>query len=137
MTASFSANAADGLRISSSGFAPNLDDTANTKNALRMVNCLANIGTEDIRLRGAQTQQKKSIFCTATPGDFNFSTNPTFLSGSAGKLRHKSMYNNPSTFITGIGLHDSTGRLIAVGKLSTPIIKNFGTQVTIKVNLTY
>ena len=137
MTASFSANADDGLRISSSGFAPNLEDNGNPRNALRVVNCLANIGTEDIRLRGAQIQQKKSIFCTASPGQFNFSTNPTFLSGSEGKLRHKSMYSNPNTFITGIGLHDSQGRLIAVGKLSTPISKNFGTQVTIKVNLTY
>tara|TARA_Y100000361_G_C11155802_1_gene344053 strand:- start:74 stop:1384 length:1311 start_codon:yes stop_codon:yes gene_type:complete len=137
ITASFSPESDDGHRISSSGFTPNLFDDGNPKNGLKFVNCLANIGTEDIRMRGIQKQNKKSIFCTAEPGDFNFSLNPTFLSGSEGKLRHKSMHGNPSTFITGIGLHDGNGTLVAVGKLSTPLIKNFGTQVTIKVNLTY
>ena len=137
MTASFSANADDGLRISSSGFAPNLFDDGNPKNALRFVNCLANIGSDDIRLRSSQEQQKVSYFCTVTTNQANFSTNPTFTSGSAGKLRHTSMYSNPNVYITGIGLHDTSGQLVAVAKLSTPIQKNFGSQHTIKVNLTY
>ena len=40
-------------------------------------------------------------------------------------------------YITGLGLHDANGTLLAVAKLSTPIQKNRGTQQTIKVNLTY
>ena len=136
-TASFNASSADGLFRSSSGFAPNLYDEGYPNNALKFVNCLRNIGTEDIRLRGSQEQNKKSFFCTVNPQDCNFSTNATFVSGSEGKLRHKSMYNNPNVYITGIGLHDTNGNLMAVAKMSTPVQKNFGTQTTIKVNLTY
>ena len=64
-------------------------------------------------------------------------SNGTFISGSEGKLRHKSMYGNPTTYITGLGLHDENGTLVAVAKLSTPIQKNRGVQQTIKINLTY
>ena len=137
ITASYSSNYGDGLFRSSSGFAPNLHDDGNPKNALRFANCLRTIGTNDIRLRGSQEQNKKSFFCTVQPGECNFSTNLSFISGSEGKLRHKSMFNNPNVYITGVGLHSSDGTLLAVSKLSTPIQKNFGTQTTIKVNLTY
>tara|TARA_Y100000592_G_scaffold100077_1_gene178523 strand:- start:988 stop:2265 length:1278 start_codon:yes stop_codon:yes gene_type:complete len=139
MTASFNAGlTGDGqTHLSHSGFAPNLHDDGNPNNALRMVNCMRFIDTEEQRFRGAQIQNKKSYFLTVPPGACNFSTNPTFVSGSEGKLKHKSMYGNPNVFITTVGLHRGDGRLVAVAKLSTPIIKNFGVQTTIKVNLTY
>lgn len=140
ITASFSANTSNIPFLSASGFAPNLDDSADTKNGIRFVNCLRNIETEDIRLRGTIEQEKRSFFCTVGPKDCNFTNNPTFISSSldgANKLRHKSMRGNPNVFITGMGLHDANGVLLAVAKLSTPVSKNFGTQQTIKVNLTY
>jgi hypothetical protein len=140
-TASFDSNAGVSNVLSnyssSHGFTPNLDNKGNPKNALKFVQCMRNIGSADQRFRSAQIQNKKSYFLTVPPGSCNFSTNPTFVSGSTSKLRHKSMYGNPNVFITTVGLHRADGRLVAVAKLSTPIIKNFGTQATIKVNLTY
>ena len=140
ITASFSAEYDDAAFLSSSGFTPNLFDDGNPKNALKFVNCLRNIDDEDIRLRSSQEQEKRSYFCTVLPNQCNFSTNPTFISGSTtnpGLIRHASMRLNPTVYITGLGLHHSDGTLLAVAKLSTPIQKNFGTQQTIKVNLTY
>lgn len=137
MTASFDAKGASATFRSASGFAPNLNDTANPKNALKLVNCLRNIGTNDIRLRSSQEQEKLSYYCTVMTDQCNFTTNGTFTSGSQGKMRHKSMYSNPNVYITGVGLHNAEGVLMAVAKLSTPILKNFGSQHTIKVNLTY
>jgi len=142
ITSSFSANSADANRISSSGFAPNLYNDGNPENALRMINCLANVGTEDQRLRSSQVQNKASYYCRVRPTQCNFSTNPTFVSASndtnvGAKIRHKSMFGNPNVFITAIGLHRSDGRLVAIAKLSTPIKKNFGSEATVKVNLTY
>ena len=139
MTASFGTTfSGEGqTHLTHSGFAPNLDNTANCNNALRLVNCLRGANTEEQRFRSAQIQNKKSYFLTVPPESCNFSTNGTFVSGSQGKLRHKSMYGNPNVFITTVGLHRSDGVLIAVAKLSTPVIKNFGVQTTIKVNLTY
>ena len=140
ITASFSANSSDTTFISSSGFAPNLNDGGDAQNGVRFVNCLRTIGDEDIRLRGSVEQDKRSYFCTVGPRQCNFTNNPTFISASAdgsNALRHKSMRGNPNVYITGIGLHSADGSLLAVAKLSTPIQKNFGTQQTIKVNLTY
>tara|TARA_Y100000004_G_scaffold101182_1_gene113443 strand:+ start:231 stop:1544 length:1314 start_codon:yes stop_codon:yes gene_type:complete len=140
ITASFSADGTDENFLTSSGFAPNLNDSADCKNGVRFVNCLRQIGSQDIRLRGSLEQDKRSYFCTVGPRQCNFTNNPTFLSQSldgSNKLRHKSMYGNPNVYITGLGLHDASGQLLAVAKLSTPIQKNYGTQQTIKVNLTY
>jgi len=47
------------------------------------------------------------------------------------------MMGNPSTFITGIGLYNSTGQLLATARLSSPLKKNFASEATIKVKLTY
>ena len=142
ITSSFSSNAANSHRISSSGFAPNLFNDGNPQNALRMINCMANIGSEDLRLRSSQVQNKSSYYCRVKPTSCNFSTNPTFVSSSndpliGTKMRHKSMFGNPNVFITAIGLHRTDGRLVAIAKLSTPIKKNFGSEATVKVNLTY
>lgn len=140
ITASFSANTSDTAFITASGFAPNLNNNADCKNGIRFVNCLRQIGTQDIRLRGALEQDKRSYFCTVTPSQCNFTNNPTFISASAdgsNVLRHTSMFGNTTVYITGLGLHDANGTLLAVAKLSTPIQKNRGTQQTIKVNLTY
>ena len=137
MTASFDTNLSANSFLTSSGLAPNLFNNGNPQNALKFVNCMRLANTEEQRFRSAQYQNKKSYFLTVPPGSCNFTTNPTFTSGSDGKLRHKSMYGNPSVFISTVGLHRADGRLVAVAKLSTPIIKNFGTQATVKVNLTY
>jgi len=63
--------------------------------------------------------------------------NPTFASGSTNKIRHSSMIGNPQTFITEVGLYNDSSELLAVGKLSAPVQKNYGTEATIKVKLTY
>ena len=65
------------------------------------------------------------------------SSNPTFVSGSKRKLLNKGMMGNPTTFITGVGLYNSAGQLLAIAKLSSPLKKNFASEATIKVKLTY
>ena len=67
----------------------------------------------------------------------NFSNNPTFVSGSLNELRHTSMKGNPTTFIGQVQLFNSAGDIVAVGNLSTPLKKNFSSEATIKVKLTY
>ena len=67
----------------------------------------------------------------------NFSNNPTFVSGSLNELRQKTMRGNPTTFITQVQLYNNAGDMVAVGSLSTPLKKNFSSEATIKVKLTY
>jgi hypothetical protein len=67
----------------------------------------------------------------------NFSNNPTFVSGSLNELRQEKMKGNPNTFITSVQLYNDAGDMVAVGNLSTPLKKNFSSEATIKVKLTY
>jgi hypothetical protein len=124
-------------RYSSSGFAPNLTDTGNAYNALRFVNCMANFEGTTLRLRSEEDQTQENYFCRIKATEYNFSANPTFTSGSKNKIRNLDMHGNPQTFITGCGLYNSAGQLLAIAKLSAPLKKNFASEATIKVKLTY
>ena len=76
-------------------------------------------------------------FVRATNKNFNFSNNPTFVTGSTGTFLHASMLRNPSVYITTIGMYDERNRLLAVAKLSKPLLKSFNREALIKVKLDY
>lgn len=76
-------------------------------------------------------------FVRVTNQSFNFSNNPTFVSGSSGVFRHASMLRNPSVYVTTIGMYDDNNRLLAVAKLSKPLLKSFNREALIKVKLDY
>ena len=90
-----------------------------------------------ITLRSEEEQTIVSHFCYARPRDFNFSSNPTFTTGSDTQLIHDEFFGDPQTFITTVGLMDAGDNPVAVARLSQPIKKNYGTMATIKVNLTF
>jgi len=121
---------------SSSGFAPNLTNGGNAQNALRFVNCLQPNGTY-MKFRSEEDQVSVSYFCRVKSQQMNFSNNPTFVSGSFNELIHRSMWGNPTVYVTGVGLYNAQGQLVAISKLSTPLQKNFASEATIKVKLTY
>jgi len=76
-------------------------------------------------------------FVRVTNKQFNFSNNPTFVTGSTGTFLHASMLRNPSVYVTTIGLYDDRNRLVAVAKLSRPLLKSFNREALIKVKLDY
>ena len=120
------------------GFAIYGSGTVNEQNALRFANCLRHVGgVNTLRLRSEEDATQENYFCRIKAQDYNFSANPTFSSGSDHKVRHVSMHGNPQTFITGIGLYNSAGNLLAIAQLSKPLLKNFASEATIKVKLTY
>ena len=109
---------------------------ANSKTALRFVNCLVN-PTAKLTFRDEEDQVSAQYFCRVRSGQMNFSNNPTFVSGSLNELRQTTMKGNPSTFISSVQLYNDSGEMVAVGNLSTPLKKNFSSEATIKVKLTY
>ena len=56
---------------------------------------------------------------------------------SLNELRQTTMKGNPTTFISQVQLYNTAGEMVAVGNLSTPLKKNFSSEATIKVKLTY
>ena len=83
------------------------------------------------------TELNSSIyFCRANHNDFNYSSNPTYLSGS--KLRVKnSTVDDPVSYITTVGLYSADNELLAVAKLSEPLKKDPSTELTLRVRLDY
>ena len=137
MTASFGKRPSiESTFASCSGFAPNLNAKGNPANALRFVNCLQPTGAY-LKFRSEEDQVSTSYFCRVRAKDLNFSNNPTFVSGSSNEMANTDMWGNPNVYISGIGLYGSNGNLVALGKLSTSLKKNFSTEATIKVKLTY
>ena len=76
-------------------------------------------------------------FCRATNQKFNFSNNPTFFTASDGSLTNASFKNDPKAYITTVGLYNATNELLAVSKLSKPILKSFSREAIVKVKLDY
>ena len=118
------------------GFAFSTDTNANEKTALRFVNCLQPVGAK-LSFRDEEDQVSAQYFCRVRSGHANFSNNPTFVSGSENKLRNEKMRGNPQTFITSVQLYNDSQEMVAVANLSTPLKKNFSSEATIKVKLTY
>lgn len=128
--------ATDATAVSQSGFTTSVSQSANQNTALRFLNCLKPNGAK-LDFRDEEDQVSAQYFCRVRSGQMNFSNNPTFVSGSLNELRQKTMRSNPTTFITSVQLYNNAGEMVAVGNLSTPLKKNFQSEATIKVKLTY
>ena len=77
------------------------------------------------------------IFVRARNSEFNYSENPSYISGSTGEVLYPSFINNPQTYITTIGLYNDTNELLAVAKLSRPLLKDFTKEALIRVKLDF
>lgn len=78
----------------------------------------------------------KIYFCRANHSDFNYSSNPTYLSDSKLVVKETST-DSPVSYVTTIGLYSADNELLAVAKLSEPIKKTPDTEVTFRVRLDY
>ena len=116
------------------GFAQDLRTVSAADNANKMRIALQK---GSVTLRSEEQQYIFDHFCRARANEYNLSQNITFWSGSNYKIRHSDMVTNPQVYISEVGLYDSAGSLMAVGKLSSAINKNFSSEAIIKVRLTY
>jgi hypothetical protein len=87
--------------------------------------------------RNEEKVQSTFYFVRAKNGEYNFSNNPSYVTGSNGAFKQSSFANNPKTFITSVGLYNSSQELLSVAKLSKPILKSFSNEVLVKVKLDF
>jgi|1_EtaG_2_1085319.scaffolds.fasta_scaffold20437_2 hypothetical protein len=75
-------------------------------------------------------------YIRANHNDFNYSSNPTYLTGS--KIRVKtSTTEAPISYITTVGMYSADNELLAVAKVSEPIKKTPEVDLTMRVRLDY
>lgn len=87
--------------------------------------------------RSKEYVKSTHYFVRARASQFNFSNNPTFVTGSDGDLAISDFINDPKVYITTIGLYDENKNLLAVAKASKPIQKSFRKETLIEVKLDY
>ena len=75
-------------------------------------------------------------FCRANHNEFNYSSNPTYLSSSKMVIKNTST-DAPVSYITTVGLYSADNELLAVAKLSEPLKKDPTNELTIRVRLDY
>jgi hypothetical protein len=71
-------------------------------------------------------------FCRVNHNEFNYSSNPTYLTGSRIRVKQNSS-DQPMAYISTIGLYSSDNALLAVAKVSEPLKKTTDTDITLRV----
>jgi len=88
-------------------------------------------------LQSQETITSDFIFVRARNAEFNYSTNPSFISGSTGAVLYDDFINSPQTYVTTVGLYNDANELLAVAKLSRPLLKDFTKESLIRVKLDF
>jgi hypothetical protein len=114
-------------------------------NAMKLYTSLSGSATvnsaagDNYGLQARSSEQVKSTyyFVRVKNGDYNYSNNPSFTTGSDGDLAFTTFINDPQTFLTTIGMYNQRRELLAVAKMSQPILKSFTREVLVKVKLDF
>ena len=88
-------------------------------------------------LNSQETITSDYVFVRARNSEFNYTENPSFISGSTGEVIYPYFINNPQTFPTTVGMYNDSNDLIAVAKLSKPIQKDFTKEALVRVKLDF
>ena len=88
----------------------------------------------NFQLNSQETISSDYIFVRIKNQDYNYTTNPSFITGS-GTLIYSNFINSPQTFPTTVGLYNDNNELLAVAKMSKPLTKDFTKEALIRVKL--
>ena len=111
--------------------------TANTdgQNTLKLYKTL--VSGSSFKLNSEETITSDFVFVRSRNAEFNYSTNPSFISGSTGEVIYPFFINNPQVYPTTVGLYNDANELLAVAKLSRPLPKDFTTEALVRVKLDF
>jgi len=116
-----------------------IPDTGLTSNALSNINRglygAMSLGA-NFQLNSEETITSDYIFVRIKNSDFNYTTNPSMISGS-GEFYFPSLVENPQTYITTVGMYNDANELLAVAKLSKPLVKDFTKEALVRVKLDF
>jgi hypothetical protein len=91
---------------------------------------------QDISFNNTTELNSTIHFCRVNHNDFNYSSNPTYLSSSKIVVKNNTL-DAPISYITTVGLYSSDNELLAVAKLSEALKKDPTNEMTIRVRLDY
>jgi hypothetical protein len=88
-------------------------------------------------LNSQETITSDYVFVRARNSEFNYSENPSFISGSTGEVIYDNFINAPQVYMTTVGLYNDSNDLLAVAKMSRPLLKDFTKEALVRVKLDF
>ena len=123
------------LKYSGSSLQSNPSVVPNGYNNAKIYTAIS--GGDSFSLNSQENVTSDYVFIRPQNAEFNYTTNPSFISGSTGQVIYSQFINNPQTYITTVGLYNDTNELLAVAKLSKPLVKDFTKEALIRVKLDF
>lgn len=114
---------------------PSRSSDADGGNISRMFNAISSAAS--FQLNSEETVTSDYVFVRARNSEFNYTENPSFISGSTGDVLYSTFINSPQTYITTVGFYNDTNELLAVAKLSKPLVKDFTKEALVRVKLDF
>ena len=87
--------------------------------------------------RNSEKVTSTHYFVRIKNAEYNFSNNPSYVTGSVGQIAQSTFIGDPKTYITTVGLYNDRQELLAVSKLSKPLLKSFQREALIRVKLDF
>ena len=87
--------------------------------------------------RNSEKITSTHYFVRIKNAEYNFSNNPSYVSGSVGQIAQSSFVGDPKTYITTVGLYNDRQELLAIAKLSKALLKSFQREALIRVKLDF
>jgi hypothetical protein len=91
---------------------------------------------QDISFNNTTELNSTIHFCRINNSDFNYSSNPSYLSQSKIVVKN-SQLDAPVSYMTTVGLYGADNELLAVAKLSEPLKKDPTNEMILRVRLDY
>jgi len=125
-----SANGGIGLSINTG------NGTSGNPNLASIYTAISGSGAKSFTLQSQETVSSRYFFTRVKNNEFNYTTNPSVINDS-GSLLYDTLIDNPQTYMTTVGMYNDNNELVAVAKLSRPLIKDFTKEALIRVKLDY
>ena len=139
-----SASCADGVTANTLGINLTRSTSTDDDTAYELVKSIGGydadgnaIGGQYFQARREEQIKSSHYFCRVRSNEYNWSQNPTFYSGSTGELTNSTFVQDPKSYITTVGLYNEQNELLAVAKLSQPLLKSRDREAVIKVRLDF
>ena len=129
-----------------SGFATNTSSSSEGNNHFVLYHSISgsapftNPSTSDpygFIARNSEKITSTHYFVRIKNAEYNFSNNPSYTTGSVGQIAQSTFIGDPKTYITTVGLYNDRQELLAVAKLSKPLLKSFQRESLIRVKLDF
>jgi len=117
--------------------AANLSTGARQDNHLKLFTSIVSGSVSgSFNLQSQEVISARYFFTRVKNNEFNYTTNPSIIDTN-GNLLYSTLINNPQTYITTVGMYNDNNELLAVAKLSKPLVKDFTKEALIRIKLDY